>query len=344
MTFLLTGTHITPAVALTQEIFSRFPDAGVVYIGRKQNKTSQKPVEEEEITRAGAEFIPVSFAKLNRFISISILTEFLKIPGGLIRGLILVKRIKPDVVVSFGGYTSIPIIMAAKILGIPIIVHEQTLVWGLSNKIARSLADYSAVSWAKTADKKSVLTGNPIPREIISAKNEKNHPEILFITGGSQGSQTINRLVEPILPILTKHFLVYHQTGSLVSQKIENYVSAPWFPTPKAAEIFSGSKMVVGRSGANTVTYLSYFGIPSILIPLPISAGGEQLANADLLAGTGLAAVLNQDGLTPEKLLEEILRINKNYDQIREQGAEKAGRLIIPDAAGKLMDLVAKVL
>ena len=94
MTFLLTGTHITPAVALTQEIFSRFPDARVVYIGRKKNKP-EKQVEEEEIIRVGAEFIPISFAKFNRFISISILTEFLKIPGGLIRGLILVKQIKP---------------------------------------------------------------------------------------------------------------------------------------------------------------------------------------------------------------------------------------------------------
>ena len=100
MTFLLTGTHITPAVALTQELFSRFPDARVVYIGRKKNKP-EKQVEEEEIIRVGAEFIPISFAKFNRFISISILTEFLKIPRGLIRGLSLVKRIKPDVVVSF---------------------------------------------------------------------------------------------------------------------------------------------------------------------------------------------------------------------------------------------------
>ena len=343
-TFLLTGTHITPAVALTQEIFSRFPDARVVHIGRKENKTGQKQVEEEEIIRVGAEFVPISFAKFNRFISISILTEFLKIPGGLIRGLSLVKRIKPDVVVSFGGYTSIPIIMAAKISGVPIIVHEQTLVWGLANKIAKILADYSAVSWAKTVSGKSVLTGNPIPREIISAKNKKNHPEILFITGGSQGSQTINRLVEPILPVLTKHFLVYHQTGGMVSRKMENYVAAAWFQTPAVAEIFSGSKIVVGRSGANTVTYLSYLGIPSVLIPLPISGGGEQLANANLLAETGLAVVLNQDGLTSEKLLGEILRINKNYDQIRESGAEKVGQLIIPNAAAKLMDLVDKVL
>jgi len=344
MTFLLTGTHITPAVALTQEIFSRFPDARVVYIGRKENKTGQKQVEEEEIIRVGAEFVPISFAKFNRFISISILTEFLKIPGGLIRGLSLVKRIKPDVVVSFGGYTSIPIIMAAKISGVPIIVHEQTLVWGLANKIAKSLADYSAVSWAKTVNGKSVLTGNPIPREIISAKNKKNHPEILFITGGSQGSQTINRLVEPILPVLTKHFLVYHQTGGMVSRKMENYVAAAWFPTPVVAEIFSGSKITVGRSGANTVTYLSYFGIPSVLIPLPISGGGEQLANANLLAETGLAVVFNQEGLTSEKLLGEILRINKNYEQIKESGAEKAGQLIIPNAAARLMDLVEKVL
>ena len=344
MTFLLTGTHITPAVALTQEIFSRFPDARVVYIGREKNKSGKKQVEEEEIIRVGAEFVPVSFAKFNRFISISILTEFLKIPGGLIRGLSLVKRIKPDVVVSFGGYTSIPIILAAKISGVPIIVHEQTLVWGLANKIAKSLADYSAVSWAKTVNGKSVLTGNPIPREIISAKNKKNHPEILFITGGSQGSQTINRLVEPILPVLTKHFLVYHQTGSMVSRKMKNYVSAAWFPTPVVAEIFYGSKIVVGRSGANTVTYLSYFGIPSVLIPLPISGGGEQLANANLLAETGLAVVLNQDGLTSEKLLGEILRINKNYEQIKESGAEKAGQLIIPNAAARLMDLVEKVL
>src|SRR3990167_2374503 len=98
MTFLLTGTHITPAVALIQEIFTRFPDARIVYIGRKENKPGQYQAEMEEIARVGAEFIPISFAKINRFISVSIITELLKIPGGLIRGLSLVKSINPDVV------------------------------------------------------------------------------------------------------------------------------------------------------------------------------------------------------------------------------------------------------
>lgn len=341
-TFLLTGAHITPAVALTQEIFSREPDAKVIYCGRRKFNNGKDSVEEQEIVRVGAEFIPLEFAKLNRFISFSTLTEFFKIPSGLIRGFQLVKRLKPDVVVSFGGYVSIPVVIAAKILRITVIVHEQTLVWGLANRIARRFATYSAVSWVENIDGKSVLTGNPIPEEIVLAKIKSKH-DVLFITGGSQGSLAINTLVDPILPELTKHFTVYHQTGSQVNRKMDKYFSADWFPTPIVADIFKRAKIVVGRAGANTVTYLSYFGIPSILIPLPISGGGEQLANADLLAGTGLATVLDQNGLTPEKLLEEILRINKNYDQIRELGAEKAGRLIIPNATGKLMDLVIKV-
>jgi UDP-N-acetylglucosamine--N-acetylmuramyl-(pentapeptide) pyrophosphoryl-undecaprenol N-acetylglucosamine transferase len=344
MTFLLTGTHITPAVALTQEIFSREHSARVVYCGRRTFNNDRDSVEKQEITGAGAEFIPLEFAKLNRFISISTLTEFFKVPSGLICGLLLVKRLKPDVVVSFGGYISIPVVIAAKMLGIPVIVHEQTLVWGLANRLSRRLATYSAVSWAANPEGNSALTGNPIPKEIVIAKGKTTKHDVLFITGGSQGSLAINKLVDPILPELTKRFIVYHQTGNPVNRKMNNYFASRWFPTPAVAKIFQRSKIVVSRAGANTVSYLSYFGIPSILIPLPISGGGEQLANANLLAETGLAVVLNQDGLTSEKLLEEILRINKNYDQIRESGAEKAGQLIIPNAAAKLMDLVVKVL
>ena len=89
-----------------------------------------------------------------------------------------------------------------------------------------------------------------------------------------RGSLAINTLVDPILPELTKHFIVYHQTGGRVNRKMDNYFSADWFPTPAVADIFKRAKIVVGRAGANTVTYLSYFGIPSILIPLPISGGG----------------------------------------------------------------------
>jgi UDP-N-acetylglucosamine--N-acetylmuramyl-(pentapeptide) pyrophosphoryl-undecaprenol N-acetylglucosamine transferase len=355
MTFLLTGAHITPAVALAQEIFSRKPHAKVIYCGRKKFNNGRNSIEEQEITRVGAEFVPVEFAKLNRFVSLSILAELLKIPSGLLRGFQLIKRLKPDVVVSFGGYISIPVVLAAKILGIPVIVHEQTLVWGLANRISRLFATYSAVSWVNNLDKKSVLTGNPIPKEIILA-GRKTKPDVLFITGGSQGSATINRLIEPLLPELTKHFIVYHQTGNIdphsaswrigmtKARKMDNYFPADWFPTPAVAKIFQRTKIAIGRSGANTVTYLSYFGIPSILIPLPISGGGEQRANANLLKQTGLATVFDQKDLTPEILLAEILRIDKNYTLILQQAAGTSGELIIPNSAAKLMDLVEKVL
>lgn len=343
-TFLLTGAHITPAVALTQEILLREPDAKVIYCGRKIFSSGKDSIEEQEITRAGAEFVPMEFAKLNRFISVVSLAEFFKIPGGLFYGFRLVKRLKPDVVVSFGGYISIPVVIAAKILGIPIIVHEQTRVWGLANRFSRVLATYSAVSWPNTLEGKSVLTGNPIPKEIIAAKKQTAKHDVLFITGGSQGSLAINRLIDPILPELTEHFIVYHQTGNSVNRKMDNYFTRRWFPTPEVAKILQRAKIVVSRSGANTVTYLSYFGIPSILIPLPISGGGEQLANADILKRIGLATVFNQNGLTSGKLLDEIIRISQNYVRITQLFGPEAKRLIVPNAAEKLADLIFKVL
>ncbi|MBI5356137.1 glycosyltransferase [Candidatus Collierbacteria bacterium] len=342
-TFLLTGAHITPAVALAQEIFSRIPNARVIYCGRKKFNNGKDSIEEEEIARVGGEFIPIEFAKLNRFISMSTFTEFFKIPTGLFRGLQLIKRINPDVVVSFGGYISIPIVVAAKISGIPIIVHEQTLVWGLANKISRFLATSTAVSWPEAMSGKSVLTGNPIPKEIIMTVR-KSKPDVLFISGGSQGSMAINRLIDPILPELTKHFIVYHQTGCSVNRSINNYFPADWFPTPIVADIFRRTKIAVSRSGANTVTYLSYFGIPSILIPLPFSGGGEQSANADALRKTGLVTVFKQQNLTSEMLLNEILRINQNYSKIQEQSLEKARQIVISDAASRLADLIFRVL
>lgn len=344
MTFLLTGAHVTPAVALTQEILLREPSAKIIYCGRKTFTSGKESVEEQEITRVGAEFIPLKFAKLNRFISISTLTEFFKIPSGLVRGFILVKRLKPDVVISFGGYISIPVVIAASLLGIPIIVHEQTLVWGLANRVSRKFSAYSAVSWAVNQDRNSVLTGNPIPKEVISAKRKTSKQDVLFIAGGSQGSLAINRLVDLLLPELTKHFIVYHQTGGPVNRKMNNYFASSWFPTPEVAKILQRSRIVISRAGANTVTYLSYLGIPSILIPLPISGGGEQMANADMLKRTGLAAVFIQDSLTSEKLLDEVFKIDQNYVRIVEQAGPEAEKMIIPNAAEKLADLVFKVL
>lgn len=341
---LLTGAHITPAVALTQEILFREPDAKVIYCGRKIFSSGKESVEEQEITRAGAEFIPLEFAKFNRFISVSLLTEFFKILPGLMRGFILVKRLKPKAVVSFGGYISIPVVVAAKLLGIPVIVHEQTLVWGLANRFSRLLATSSAVSWPSALKGNSVLTGNPIPKEIIAAKINTSKRDVLFISGGSQGSLAINRLIEPILPELTRHFIVYHQTGSPVNRKMANYFASRWFPTPEVAKILQRAKIVVSRSGANTVTYLAYLGIPSILIPLPVSGGGEQMANAGLLQQAGLAAVFPQNSLTSKKLLHEIFNINRNYAAMAGRAGPEAGRLIIPNAAEKLADLVFKVL
>jgi UDP-N-acetylglucosamine--N-acetylmuramyl-(pentapeptide) pyrophosphoryl-undecaprenol N-acetylglucosamine transferase len=352
MTFLLTGTHITPAVALIQEIRRRHPQAKVIYVGRSDFSGGKVNVEKMEIERMGTIFKPISFGKLNRFFSLSLLKEIFKIPIGFIQAGQIICREKPDAVISFGGYISVPIILMSWLAKIPILVHEQTTVMGLANKIASPFATTVAVSWQNLASKGRVLTGNPLPEEILGVKKRlRPGKEVLLITGGSQGSETIDKAVAAILPELVRHFEIYHQTSRkkfFVANVPQNgrldYHSARWFSTPQFAEISGKTSIAVSRSGANVVCYLAYLGIPAILIPLPYSGGGEQMKNALMLVETGLAKILPQTALSPAKLLAEILEMKKNRRQIIAKSAALAKKLVNPDAAAKLMDLVDKVL
>lgn len=351
LTFLLTGAHVTPAVALIQEIRHRFPRGRVIYVGRSDFSGEKINVEKMEVERVGALFQPISFGKLNRFFSLSLIKEIFKIPIGFIRAAQIICRDKPAAVISFGGYISVPIILVSWLMKIPILVHEQTTVMGLANKIASLLASAVAVSWQNLTGKGRVLTGNPLPEEILGVKKRFSPgKEVLLITGGSQGSETIDKSVAAILPELIGQFEIYHQTsrkrffGADIAQNDRSdYHSARWFSTPQFAEISGRTSLAVSRAGANAVCYLAYLGIPAILIPLPYAGGGEQMKNAQLLAETGLAKILPQDQLSPEKLFELIMEIKANRRQIVTDSADKALKLVIPTAASKLMDLVESV-
>jgi len=215
----------------------------------------------------------------------------------------------PDVIVSFGGYLALPLVVWGKLTGAKIVVHEQTTGWGLANRIAKRLADVSAVSWEEMAGPGVVWTGNPIRQEVIESKGPTlpRQGRTLYITGGNQGSRAIDKVVEPILPDLVEKFEVFHQTKSNFSFKHPRYHSCRWFSTPIHAEILARAAVSVSRAGANTVAELMYLGIPSILVPLPDSAGGEQQKNARILEKTGLGRVINQDDLTSERLLGAIM-------------------------------------
>lgn len=338
-TILMTGGHVTPAVALGQELLRRDPSVRLVYLGR--------PLESErrEVERVGMEFIPFDSGKIHRYLTVTQLLELPKWVIGCIHAWRLLRTIKPQVVVGFGGYLSVPVVLVATLLKIPIIIHEQTVVWGAANRFLRKFAKFLAVSWPHLVEPGVVLTGNPIPEEIqavgLMRGRKREKKPILLILGGSQGSRTIDDAIIPLLPTLATRFDIYHQTRrDHLATTSPSYHSAPWFSTPELAAILARTSLVVARAGANTVTTLAQVGVPAILVPLPISGSQEQQKNAQLLARTGLVEVVTQASLTPETLLSAIDRAASS--QFRE-AREKARALIIPDAASRLADLVNEI-
>lgn len=343
LTVLMTGAHVTPAVALTQAIHEKIPDARIIYAGRGADATEQLSVERAEIERIGGHFRTMTSGKLHRFFTISQFWEFAKLPIGVIQALGLLLGEKPDVVVSFGGYLSIPIVVGSRLLRIPIVLHEQTTVWGLSNRICRRWADAVAVSWPHLMEPGVVLTGNPLPKEIVSAGKSvpAGNKEILYITEGSQASKAISRAVRKIISRLLLRFEVYHQTKYPADQvDSERYHCAHWFPTPRHAKILRSASIAISRAGANTVTYHAYFGIPSVLIPLPHAGGNEQMRNAQLLADTGLARILPQTELSGENLLSAVTELSSLPERVKRESQIRARRLVRTDAASALADLV----
>jgi UDP-N-acetylglucosamine--N-acetylmuramyl-(pentapeptide) pyrophosphoryl-undecaprenol N-acetylglucosamine transferase len=266
--------------------------------------------------------------------------------------------IKPNVVVSFGGFASIPVVVDAKILGIPIIIHEQTSAIGRANGFSSQIADKIALARNESLKYfprgKSVVIGNPVMKEItkIKPKLKLGNPPTIFVTGGSRGSQTINENVEKILRTLLSKYKVIHQTGGLDYLKFSkikeqlpmalknNYEVFTRVSPTEVSEIFKKSDIVVARAGANTVSDLMIAKRPAILIPLSISFMDEQTKNAEIAKTFGVAKIINQKELTPDLLLKNIDESVRDYSKIVEKIKSKES----PDigAASRLLRLVTE--
>ena len=243
-------------------------------------------------------------------------------------------KIKPDVILSFGGFVAFPIIVIGYFLKIPIIIHEQTHASGVTNKYSSFFAKKIAIARSQSFNffpmEKTVLVGNPVSRRMFSVRPKRHigTSPCLFITGGSRGSQTINSLIERILPRLIKKYNILHHTGYLDFPKFlklkedlsetlkKRYEVFGNIDPLKIQETYYKSDIIVARSGANTVSEIMAIKRPAILIPLAISQGGEQEKNALFAKKFGVAEVLDEKGLTPEKLFENIENVRKNWNVI----------------------------
>lgn len=323
--------------------------------------------------REGVPFRAVAAGKIRRarnplkILSWPNLRDMGKVPLGVFQASRAVRTFRPDVVLATGGYVSVPVSLAAWVCRRPFVVHEQTVRLGLANRLLARVATVMAVSSASTlpllpgrARNRAVVTGNPVRQEVLTGHAEKAIEALnlaafdrarptVYVTGGAQGAVQINRLVRDVLPWLLERANVIHQCGSSAVAEME--AAAETLPADVAGrylpigfvgtelpDVFALADLVISRSGAGTIAELTALGLPSVLIPLASSAGGEQAHNARHLAEVGAACALLGD-VTPaalraalEPLLSDPARRLEMAGKAREQGR--------PDAGERLIDLV----
>ncbi len=328
------------------------PNIEVVFIGR------MFPNEKDVVSAFGVRFFALTAGRLTRVFTVHSILAFLKIPVGFIQAWIYCLRERPALVLSFGGYIALPVALAAWTLGIPVITHEQTRAAGLTNRIIARIAARVCVTFADTTSQfpkgKAVVTGLPLRRTLFTPPktppykvNRKTYP-ILYITGGSLGAHSLNVLIFPFIPTLTKTWTVIHQVGAhslSEAKKIQEprYIAEAYISSEKLSWILPHADLVVGRSGANTVVELAAFGKVALLVPLPWSAAGEQRLNAQWLEAHGGARVLSQNGLTSQKLLTAIMACWKKRTEYQTRAITLAPT-IYKDGAEKVVEEIKRLL
>lgn len=339
MKILFTGGHLSPALALIDEIKYQKINAEIIFVGRKYALDSENTLslEYKEIKKRNIRFIPLTAGRLTRILSFKSLKSFLKIPIGFIKGFFIIKNEKPEIIFSFGSYLALPIVFWGYFFKIPIFTHEQTIKPGIANKIIGFFAKkiFLAFPQAKKyfSEKKVVLVGNPLKKNIFQEIKKpfliKKDKPVIYITGGSLGSHSINKHIKKIIKKLLKNYIVIHQTGetkeyhdfedllkiknSLNKELSDNYYLRKHFFDEEIGYVYKKADLVVGRSGANTFFELLALKKPALFIPLPWSAGKEQQHHAEIFAKNQIGEIFHQ--IQPsEKLLRLIKKMIDNLD------------------------------
>ena len=309
-----TAGHVTPNIALLPRLKELGYD--IQYIGSYEG-IEKKLIEEMQIPYYG-----ISSGKLRRYFDLKNFSDPFKVLKGYTEARKLMKKLKPDLVFSKGGFVSVPVVMAANRAHIPVICHESDMTPGLANKLTAPFATKICCNFPETvkylpADK-AVLTGSPIRQELRSGDPEAarrfcgftSDKPVLMIIGGSLGSANVNNAIREILPQLLPDFQVVHLCGKDKLDPSLNgtagYVQFEYIKK-ELADLFALADVVVSRAGANAICELLDLRKPALLIPLGSNASrGDQILNAESFRSQGFCEVLTEDDLTSQRLLSTI--------------------------------------
>jgi UDP-N-acetylglucosamine--N-acetylmuramyl-(pentapeptide) pyrophosphoryl-undecaprenol N-acetylglucosamine transferase len=357
-----TGGHTAPGLAVAAVL--RAQSRPFVWIG------SRTGIEARRAPESGIPYFPIPTGKLRRAWTWQNVPDLtVNFPAGIARAATLLRRFQPCVVLATGGYVALPVVLAAGLTRVPVVVHEQTSVPGVANRLAALMARRVAVTFRESARwfpaAKVVVTGNPLRPELRGGARsdavarfslDPTLPTV-YVTGGALGAHRINRTVGAALPRLLEHAQVIHQCGDnaatgdrgwLEARRAElpaplarRYTVVP-FISAELASIYAVAALLVTRAGAGTVNECCQLGLPGLYIPLPGTRGDEQTANARLVQAAGGGDLLPQESLTPENLADRVMAMLAEPRRLKEMG-ERARTLAIPDAAERLVSVLTDV-
>lgn len=323
-----TGGHLMPLVAVLREIKAvseeeRILDTQFFYIGPETEG-------EKMLATEGVVISHVNTGKIRRYASWKNISDIFKIFLVVLQSLWKVFVLMPDVIFSKGGYGSFPVLFIARIFRLPLIIHESDIISGRVNLWSSKFASRIAVSFEKTLQHfppgKTALTGNPIRKRILGGNIDEAREEfgafsgkpVLFVIGGSQGSQILNDTVLAILKDLVFRYEVIHQTGTknfddvtgqariILNNKLDEYHPLAFLDERQLRHSYLLSDLIVSRAGASMIFEIAAWGKPSILVPLKDAAQDHQRENAYEYARSGACVVIEEANLTPHLLLHEI--------------------------------------
>jgi UDP-N-acetylglucosamine--N-acetylmuramyl-(pentapeptide) pyrophosphoryl-undecaprenol N-acetylglucosamine transferase len=358
-----TGGHIYPAIAIAQEFMARGGDRRVIFVGTPYG------LEKTIVPKAGFPLEFISVGALKGKGPVDLLRNLARIPGGVIQAWRIIGNRRPDVVLGVGGYSSGPVLVAAKLRGVPTAIHEQNAYPGLANRWLAPLVKAVAVAFADAGPRlkrpDAVVTGNPIRKEFFSrggqpasAVRDSGGPlsstgkQRLLIFGGSQGSHVLNEAMSGALLFLAPlrdRLEIVHQTGPKEVESVKQAYRASAFAgarvvpylDPIADEIAAAS-FVVCRAGAMSIGDVAAVGRAAILVPFAASADNHQEFNARMVERAGGAVVITEAELTPERLASAITALAADPARATQMGAA-AHTLVSEDATKKIVDLLEKI-
>ena len=325
-----TGGHLFPGIALARCFMARHPENRVLFVG------TDREFETKTLAREGFDHLAIRAAGIKGLGLFSKMKAAFKIPGALSQSADIIESFKPDLIIGVGGYSSGPVALSARLQGIPVVVQEQNILPGITNRIIGKFATRVHVSFDESLPffngKKVRMSGNPVRQTILDARQRRENRKAqgetkdftLLVAGGSQGAHSINQaMIESLAHIADREYLkVIHQTGEADQEVVWEAYERQGIRADVAAfftdmdEKYERADLVICRAGATTLSEITVMGLPSILIPFPFAADNHQVKNALALVNKGAAEMIENSDLSGSFLASRISYYRDNPDDL----------------------------